>query len=259
MRDLLEVESVDTVFNLAVIPLPASLERPRWAFKVNVAIASTWCELARLGMYETLIHCSSSEAYGGARYVPMDEDHPLLPETPYAASKAAGDHLVLSYRETFGIDAAIVRPFNNYGPRQNPGAYAGVIPIVIQRALRGDHVVIYGDGEQTRDFIFVAETADGIVRAYEELRTRGQVINLATGQEVSVNRLVREILDILGAYVPIIHEAPRPGDVRRHCGGAGRAQELLGFRSLTPLAQGLVETVSWYRSRLDREEEQDGR
>ena len=251
VKRILEDEAIEVVFDLAVIPLPTCLERPRWTVEVNVNIVNTLCELARLGAYETLVHFSSSEAYGGAQYVPMDEDHPLAPATPYAASKAAGDHVAQSYCQTFGIDAAIVRPFNNFGPRQNEGNYAGVIPIVIQRALRGAPVVIYGDGEQTRDFVFVRDVADAAVRVYEETATRGQVINIAAGQEVSINRLVREILAILDADVPILHEAPRPGDVRRHCGAIGRAEQLIGFRPQRALREGLTETVAWYRQKLE--------
>ena len=250
MKRIITAEQVDVVFNLAVVPLPTSLERPRWTIDVNVAIATVACELIREACYKTLIHFSSSEVYGSAKHVPMDENHPLFPCTPYAASKAAGDHVVLSYVETFDIDAAIVRPFNNFGPRQNSGAYAGIIPIVITRALQGEPIVIYGDGEQTRDFIFVRETADAAVRVYEQPATRGQVINVATGRELPMNRLVREILAVLDIEVPIIHDAPRPGDVRRHCGGVGLAQRLIDFQSNIVLADGLVETVNWYRQKL---------
>jgi len=254
MKRTIAAESVEVVFNLAVVPLPTSLERPRWTVDVNVAITTVVCELLREGYYRTLIHVSSSEAYGSARYVPMDEDHPLLPSTPYAAGKAASDHIILSYCKTFGIDAAIVRPFNNFGPRQNEGTYAGVIPIVIRAALRGEPAIIYGDGEQTRDFIFVRETADAAVRIYEEPATRGQVVNIATGQELSINRLVRAILEILDADVPIVHAAPRPGDVRRHCGAIDLAHRLIGFEPHTALNDGLVETVAWYRRKLGGEE-----
>lgn len=259
MKHIINTEGVEVVFNLAVVPLPTSLERPRWTVDTNVAITTVACELLREGYYQTLIHFSSSEAYGSAQYVPMDEKHPLLASTPYAASKAASDHVVLSYWKTFGIDAAIVRPFNNFGPRQNEGAYAGVIPVVIRAALQGHPVTIYGDGEQTRDFIFVREVADAAVRVYEEPATRGQVINIATGQELSINRLVREILAILDADVPIVHDAPRAGDVRRHCGAVDLARRLIGFQPHVALNDGLIETVDWYRQKLRAEEGHDAR
>jgi UDP-glucose 4-epimerase len=236
----------EVIFSLAVIPLPTSLERPRWTIDVNVAIATVAGELIREGRAETLIHFSSSEAYGSAQYAPMDEAHPLAPCTPYAASKAAGDHVVLSYCETFGIDAAIVRPFNNYGPRQNDGAYAGIIPIVVRRALRGEGVTISGDGEQTRDFTFVRDTAEAAVRVYGEPATRARVLNVATGREVSINDLVRRILDVMESTAPISYGPPRPGDVRRHCGDVARLRVLTGFEPGPMTEAALRETVRWY-------------
>jgi UDP-glucose 4-epimerase len=251
MKHILIDEGVEVIFNLAVVPLPTSLERPRWTVDVNVAITTVACELLREGYYQTLIHFSSSEVYGSAQYIPMDEKHQLLPSTPYAASKSASDHIVLSYWKTFGVDVAIIRPFNNYGPRQNEGIYAGVIPIVIQRVLNGNPVVIYGDGEQTRDFIFVHEVADAAVKVYEYSTTRGKVINIASGEEVSINHLVSVLTEILNTDVRIVYGAPRPGDVRRHFGAIGLAQKIIGFQPKTGLKSGLEETVLYYRNRLE--------
>lgn len=244
--------NIDVVFNLAIVPLPASLINPRWTVEQNVALASVPCELQRQGFFETLIHFSSSEAYGSAAYVPMDEHHACAPSTPYAASKLAGDHVVLSYRETYGSDVAILRPFNNFGPRQNAGAYAGIIPIVAGRLLRGERITIHGDGEQTRDFVFVRDTADAAVRMYEASGTRGRVINVASGIEVSMNTLVQELAGALGTVAEVIHEDARPGDVRRHCGATELARELIGFEPATDLKTGLAETVQWYRASAPR-------
>jgi UDP-glucose 4-epimerase len=248
MATILATEHIDVVFNLAIVPLPASLVNPRWTVDHNVALTSVLCELQRLRYFETLIHFSSSEAYGSAAFVPMDEAHPLMPSTPYAASKAASDHVVLSYRETYASDVAVVRPFNNFGPRQNSGAYAGVIPLVVGRALRGEPIAIYGDGEQTRDFVFVRDTAEAAVRVYEEPATRGQVLNVGGGAEVQINHLVQELLDLLQVDVPVVHEPARPGDVRRHCASIVKARDLIGFAPSTDLRTGLAETVAWYRS-----------
>lgn len=250
MKRIIESENIQVVYNLAVMCLPASLEEPRQVVETNVLIVSVLCELAREGCYETLIHFSSSEAYGSARYVPMDESHPLCPSTPYAASKAAGDHIVLAYRETFGIDATIIRPFNNFGPRQNNGPYAGVIPAVIDQVLDGQPIEIYGDGEQTRDFIFVRETAQAAVRVYEEATTRGKALNIGTGRETSINRLVETILQAMGTKgMKVVHVEPRPGDIRRHCGGIGLARAIIGFEPKISLVEGLSQTVNWYINR----------
>jgi UDP-glucose 4-epimerase len=248
MERILRDERIEVVFNLAVVPLPASLVRPRWTIEQNVAITTVLCELLRNEAYRTLIHFSSSEAYGSAAYVPMDEAHPSIPSTPYAASKVGSDHVVLSYWHTFGLDAAIIRPFNNFGPRQNSGTYAGIIPIVVDRALKGQPIEIYGDGEQTRDFVFVRDTADAAVSIWGAPQTRGRVINIASGREVSVNELVAELLDVLEVSVPVEHVAPRPGDVRRHLASIDLARDLIGFAPATSLHQGLAETVAWYRA-----------
>lgn len=246
MAAILRREETDIVFDLATIPLPASLVRPKWSARAIYDMAATLCELGRRGLYRTLIHCSSSEVYGTAAYVPMDEAHPLLPRTPYAAAKAAADLLVQSYQHSFGLDATIVRPFNTYGPRQNDQNYAGIIPIVVRRVLAGQPPVIFGDGEQTRDYSFVTDIADGIVRVAMTPAARGGVINLASGEEVTINRLVRTLTTILGYDGPIEYAAPRPGDVRRHLADISRARQLLGYRPQTDLETGLRRTVAWY-------------
>ena len=235
VRDL----GIEVVFHLAVVPLPASLERPMWTVDSNVRMTLVLCELLRVGAYQTLIHFSSSEVYGTALHVPMNEDHPLLPLTPYAASKAAGDHVVLSYHKTFDLDATIVRPYD--------AAYAGVIPIAIRCALNDKPVTVFGDGEQTRDYIRVTDTAEAAVAIYREEGTRGEVINVASGHEVSVNCLVRWILDGMDSSVPVEVAPPRPGDVRRHCGGVGRLHELTGLEPAPISEKSLQSTLAWYR------------
>jgi len=177
----------------------------------------------------------------------MNENHPLFPITPYAASKVAGDHIALSYWQTFGLDISIIRPFNTFGPRQNDETYAGVIPVVIKRALHGNPVIINGDGEQTRDYVFVGDVIDAAVRIYEESSARGKPINIASGKEISINELVRKILFSLDINVPILHEAPRIGDVRRLCGDIHLARQLIGFEPTIGLDEGLAKTISWYK------------
>ncbi len=252
MRRLVSDRTFDVCFNLAVIPLPTSLERPKWSVDVNHGIAVTACELLREGRIKTLVHFSSSEVYGTALQIPMDETHPLMPHTPYAASKAAGDHIALSYGHTFGLDVRIARPFNNFGPRQNSRAYAGIIPIVLKQLARGLPIEIHGDGEQTRDFIFAADTARAAIAMYETPSTRGCVVNVASGIETSVNTLVKLLAEASGRTPDIRHVAPRPGDVRRHLGGVSLCSELLNFRPSTSLAEGLEKTVRWYENEFRR-------
>jgi UDP-glucose 4-epimerase len=247
MRSVVEENKIEVAFNLAVIPLPTSLKYPAWTIRTNSEIALAFCELARTGAIQTLVHCSSSEAYGTAIYVPMDEKHPMNAITPYAAGKAAQDSTVQSYIRTFDIEAAIVRPFNNFGPRQNVGSYAGIIPIVVRKVLNGEPIEIYGDGEQTRDFIFVRTTADAFIRVYEAENARGHEINIATGYEISVNELVRRLLNVMRVpNYPVVHTDARPGDVRRHCGDVSLAKKLIGYEPSPLSDEQLDETVAWY-------------
>ncbi len=251
MQEVVTRHEVDTVFDLAVIPLPTSLTYPAWTVQTNVGIATTFCEIARRGLIERLVHVSSSEAYGSARYIPMDEGHPHDAITPYAASKSAADHIIESYVQTFGIDATVIRPFNNIGPRQNPGSYAGIVPIIVQRVLAGAPIEIFGDGEQTRDFIYVGDTADLIAQIHESPRCRGQVLNVATGVETSVNDLVRRILEIMDRPDhPIFHSAERPGDVRRHLADVSKLTDALAHETPPLSDDALRRTVEWYLSVL---------
>ncbi|MFS0911390.1 dTDP-glucose 4,6-dehydratase [Microbacterium sp. 179-I 3D2 NHS] len=251
MQDVVTTHEIDTVFDLAVIPLPTSLTYPAWTVQTNVGIATTFCEIARRGLVERLIHVSSSEAYGSARYIPMDEGHPHDAITPYAASKSAADHIIESYVQTFGIDATVIRPFNNIGPRQNPGSYAGIVPIIVRRVLDGVPIEVFGDGEQTRDFIFVKDTADLIAQVHDSDACRGKVLNLATGVETSVNELIRRILGLMGRPDhPVVHTEERPGDVRRHLADVAQLESLLGHQSPRLTDDALGQTVEWYTSVL---------
>jgi UDP-glucose 4-epimerase len=251
MQDVVVEHGIETVFDLAVVPLPTSLDYPYWTMLTNIGITATFCEIARRGLIERLVHMSSSEAYGSGRYMPMDEAHPDDAITPYAAAKAAEDHIIRSYVQTFGIDATVVRPFNNYGPRQNPGSYAGIIPIVIKRVVSGLPIEIHGDGEQTRDFTFVRDTADLTVTIHETAAARGEEINVATGVGTSINHLVARILEIMGAPDhPVIHTPERPGDVRRHQADASKLIGLVGRQPAVLGDDALAETVEWYRKPL---------
>lgn len=250
MKKIVTEECIDVVFDLAVIPLPASLEKPAWTFRHNIDMTLSICELARENAFDTLIHFSSSEVYGTTISGPMDEEHPLNGTTPYAASKAASDSLVLSYCRTFGIDASIIRPFNNYGPRQNEGSYAGVIPLTILRVLRNEPVIIQGDGKQTRDYIYVTDTADAAVQVYNSENCRGRAINIASGREVSIDFLVKFIVNHMCDKRPIVFEPARPGDVRRHIANVFLARDLIDFSPKVSFEEGLVRTIEWYISRF---------
>jgi UDP-glucose 4-epimerase len=250
MKKIITDNNVDVIFDLATIPLPVSLEKPRWAYEKNVNRCLTLCELIRNGFFDILIHYSSSEAYGSLKYEPMDEEHPWNPTTPYAASKAAEDHLVFSYYHTFGIEMGIIRPFNNYGPRQNVENYAGVIPLTIKRILNGESPIVYGDGLQTRDYLYVIDTADASVHVFNHKVTRGKVINIASGKERTIKEIITTIAEYLECQAPIVHNPPRPGDVRRHFADISLAEKLIGFEPTVSFKEGIKQTIEWYKNLL---------
>jgi UDP-glucose 4-epimerase len=240
----------DHCYNLAVIPLPHSLERPAENVDRNVAMTTAVCEMGRAGLYRRLVQFSSSEVYGTALTAPMDEHHPIHPHTPYAAAKAATDMVALSYATTFELDVVVVRPFNTYGERQNDGAYAGLVPAVVRAVLAGEPVTIHGDGEQTRDMAYVLDTVQGTLLAAAAAGVSGDTFNLGAAREVSVNELVRLLLLALSRPDhPIAYGPSRPGDVRRLIADTHHARERLGYLPSTPLEVGLRGTVDWYLKR----------
>ena len=243
---IIKSNNVDVVFNLAVIPLPTSLEKPVWVFEQNVKMASTFLELARKDKFKTLVHFSSSEAYGTALKVPMNENHPTNPTTTYGASKLACDHLTMIYHNMYGIDASIIRPFNNYGPRQNSGSYAGVIPLTINRIKKKEAIIIHGDGLQTRDWTHVTDTADAAIKICKTESTRGKIINIASGRETAIKDLINTIIKLTNHKGKIIHTKPREGDIRRHFADVSLAKKLINFKCRVELGNGLRNLLGYY-------------
>ncbi len=248
MQAIIEKEEIEVVFNLATIALNYSFFNPFDAYMVNVQIANTLLELLQMNAYKTLIHTSSSEAYGTAQYSPMDENHPTNPTTPYAAGKAAADMMVHSFSKVLNMDISIVRPFNNYGSRQNAeGPLAGIIPATAKRIKNGGKPMVQGDGAQTRDFIYVKDTVCGLLLAYEKETSRGQIINLGSGIDISMNSLLQDICDYMGYSGEWEHQPERTSDVRSLCAKIQKAEKLLGFKPQMNFHDGLRETLDWYK------------
>jgi dTDP-glucose 4,6-dehydratase len=185
--------------------------------------------------------------YGTAEYAPMDEEHPLNPRSPYAATKAGADRLAYSYFVTYGLPIVVVRPFNNYGPRQHPEK---VVPRFVTQALQGEPLTIHGDGHATRDWLYVEDDAEAIRAAIEAPLedVAGEVVNVATGVDISVAGIAAMVLDAVGApQSRCMFVDERPGQVDRHIGSTDKAARLLGWRARTDFADGLGRTVAWYR------------
>jgi dTDP-glucose 4,6-dehydratase len=196
---------------------------------------------------ERFILISSSEVYGTAESAPMEEEHPLNPRSPYAATKAGADRLAYSYFVTYGLPIVIVRPFNNYGPRQHPEK---VVPRFITQALSDEELTIHGDGHASRDWLFVEDDAEAIeaIIAADLGTVAGEVINVATGVDISVSDIADLVLDAVGKPRTLrTHVRERPGQVDRHIGSTEKAERLLGWRARTSFADGLERTVAWYR------------
>jgi UDP-glucose 4-epimerase len=241
--------SVDIVFNAATKALNYSFVNPANAFSTNVNVVLNLLELQRRKAFTTLCHFSTSEVYGTAEYEPMDEKHPINPTTTYAAGKAAADMAVQSYVKMFDLDAFIVRPFNNYGPRQNSEGYlAGVIPITARRIINGQHPVVYGTGEQTRDFIYVPDTVDAILAVYEKMEP-GMSINISTDGQIAIKDVIRKIMDIMGYLVDVIYKDERKSDVECHNASNARIKSMIDYQ-LTSFEKGLQETIDWYKKNI---------
>ncbi len=195
---------------------------------------------------ERFIHISTSEVYGSAREIPMTEDHPLNPQSPYAGAKAGADRLAYSYYITYKLPVIILRPFNNYGPNQYPEK---LIPLFITNALQESPLPVYGDGTFTRDWLYVDDTARGIEKAVhaDVRKLSGEVVNLGTGIEVDVNTITKLILKALGKPQSLVRFIDdRPGHVRRLLSSTSKASVLLGWEPEVEFSAGLEKTVNWY-------------
>lgn len=240
---------IDIVFNCATKALNYSFVDPRNAFDTNVMGCLNLLEHQRAGHFKTLVHFSTSEVYGTSVYEPMDERHPIKPTTTYAGGKAAADLAIQTYVNMFGLDCIIMRPFNNYGPRQNHIGYlAGVIPITAFRILRGLKPEIHGSGEQSRDFIYVHDTVDAVLKLYPLMST-GDSINISTDGQIRISELIQQIAGIMGYKGEILRLPSRNADVACHNASNAMVKSLIDYR-LTPFETGLNETLQWYKENI---------
>jgi UDP-glucose 4-epimerase len=240
---------VDVVLHLAAqIHVDRSIIEPRHTFEVNTLGTLNILDAALENDIELVVYASSSEVYGSAKYVPMDEDHPLNPASPYAASKAAADRLCFSYYNTYKLPIVVVRCFNTYGPRQKDTGYAAAIPKFLRRALTGLPPVIYGNGKQTRDYMFIKDVVNAyklVLKSYENVV--GKAVNFGTGKEITILKLANTILHLCGNEMAPIHVAPRAGEVKRLCADISLAEKELGFTPKYTIEKGLKVFLEWYR------------
>jgi UDP-glucose 4-epimerase len=250
LENIIEREKPEAVFNLAVKCLPYGFVDPEGAFMTGVEIAHNLANLLRKKKFDRLLHFSSSEAYGTAVKVPMDENHPLDPNSPYGAGKAAADLLLLSYYKLFDLEIGIIRPFNFYGERQNMEAYAAVVPVTIWRILNGERPILEGDGLQTRDFTYVRDGAEAAVKMMDCDKTVGRVVNIGQGKETDIKTVISMICGALDyPFDKVERKPPRPSDVRRLHADIAVAEKMLGYSPKTSLKEGIELTIDWFRSK----------
>lgn len=243
-------ENVDILFHLAAISsVKMSIERPHEVNRINVNGTINALDAAcKLGA-KRFVLASSAAVYGDPSTQPVDEEEPLDPLSPYAASKVAAEMYCRAFKATHGLDYTLLRYFNVYGPRQAFSEYSGVISIFINNALDNRPIAIEGDGEQTRSFVYVEDVTRGTILAGESATTVGEAINISGTDSISINRLASMIrIAVESTDSEAVHVASRLGDVRESRGNIEKAKTMLGFTPRVPLSEGIPLTIGWFRS-----------
>ena len=252
-RVLAVVEGCDVVFHLAaLIGIPYSYVAPESYVQTNVMGTQNVAAACRRAGVARMVHTSTSETYGTALRVPIDESHPLQPQSPYSASKIGADMMALSFHHAFDLPVAVVRPFNTYGPRQSARA---VIPTILGQLHRGATEIRLGATTPTRDFNYVDDTVSGFLAVAECERAVGQVVNIGSGREIAIGALVELLVEITGRDARVVTDAdrvrPAGSEVERLLGDITRAREWAGWQPQVPLEEGLRRTSDWIRDHLD--------
>ena len=251
-KDLLQnvMRDVEVVFHLAAqIHVDRSYIEPGLTYDINVMGTQNVLELARFYDVRRVIYASTSEVYGSAQYVPIDEKHPLAAPHPYGASKVAADRMCYAYNITYGMDVVILRMFNIFGPHQRDVGYGGVISIFTRRVLNNTPPIIFGDGRQTRDYTYIDDAVMAYDLAFNSKEKLAEPVNFGTGKEVSINDLADKIIKFSGKEDSLkpVYIDPRIGEVKRLIADASQAKSLLGWEPACDLDRGLEAFVQWYR------------
>ncbi len=244
------VQGCDFVLHQAAIPsVPRSVKDPITSNRANVDATLNVLVAARDAGVKRLVFAGSSSAYGNTPTLPKSEDMPSNPLSPYALQKVVGEQYLQMFTRLYGFETVSIRYFNVFGPRQDPTSpYSGVISVFATALLENRAPKIYGDGGQTRDFTYVANVVDGVLRACEAPKASGEVINVATGGRISLNELYAEMKKIVGATVEPDYADARQGDVRDSQAAIDKAKSILGYEPIVSFEDGLKRTIEWYRA-----------
>jgi len=244
------VAGMDYVLHQAAIPsVPRSVEDPITSNRANIDASLNVLVAARDARVKRLVYAGSSSAYGDTPTLPKIETMPTAPLSPYALQKLVAEQYCRMFTTLYGLETVTIRYFNVFGPRQDPSSpYSGVISLFISALCERRQPTIFGDGEHTRDFTYVANVVDGVLRACTAEGASGEVINVATGARISLNSLFNNIRDLVGAQVSPKYAPPRAGDVKDSQADISKARRILGYQPIVTFEEGLARTVAWYRS-----------
>lgn len=245
------VKDIDAVFNeAAVVSVPRSLENPILANEVNVGGTLNLLKACLDSGAQRFIQASSASIYGNTKTLPIKEDQPPNPISPYAVAELAAENYVKIFFDQYGLETSCLRYFNVYGPRQIFSVYSGVTTIFVNQLLQNQSPVIFGDGTQTRDFVYVEDVVEANMLALNTKKAEGEVFNIATGTPSTINSLVENIRKQLGKQnLKPIHSSSRPGDIEHSYASIEKAMKILGYKPRFALQKGIVELLRWYRSR----------
>ena len=245
-------KDVDIIFHLgSLIAIPYSYIHPRETIETNILGALNVLTAAKENNVEKVIHTSTSEVYGTARYVPIDENHPLQGQSPYSASKIGADKIAESFYRSFNLPVAIIRPFNTYGPRQSARA---VIPTIITQALAKEKIFL-GSLHPTRDYTYVKDVVEGFIKVAESPKSVGEVINIGSNFEISIGDLANKIISLIGKNAEIVTDPvrvrPQDSEVERLWCDNTKAKRLLGWEPKTSLDEGIKKTIDWISNNIN--------
>ena len=246
------VQDVEYVLHQAAIPsVPRSVEDPVTSNRANIDASLNILVAARDAGVRRLVYAGSSSAYGNSEVLPKVETMPTAPLSPYALQKLVAEQYCQMFTTLYKFETVTIRYFNVFGPRQDPSSpYSGVISLFISALCDGRRPTIYGDGEQTRDFTYVANVVDGVLRACQAPAASGEVINVATAGRISLNQLFTIVKREVGSSLDPVYSDPRAGDVRDSQADISKAQRLLGYAPIVSFEAGLGRTVKWYRESM---------
>ncbi|HUP39081.1 MAG TPA: SDR family oxidoreductase [Vicinamibacterales bacterium] len=244
------VAGVDYVLHQAAIPsVPRSVDDPITSNRANIDSTLNVLVAARDAGVKRVVYAGSSSAYGNTSTLPKREEMPTNPLSPYALQKLVGEQYMQMFTQLYGLETVTIRYFNVFGPRQDPSSpYSGVISVFAKALIENAAPTIYGDGEQTRDFTYVANVVDGVLRAVTAADASGKVVNVATGSRISLNTLFMTMRKAIGSGLEVKYGPTRHGDVKDSQADITRARTLLGYEPLVSLEEGLKKTIDWYRT-----------